>query len=155
VDFDKKIIYCHKNFCPNTKVFGPIKGRYWRVIPISPQLEKFLLDQRSTLPDCEFVLPRIREWHHGNQALYLKEFLRERKMKEIVFHALRACWATQMLANGVPAATVMKIGGWKKMSTMDIYVRLAGVEVKGATDALDFSYPESPKIPSLYLAHST
>ena len=155
VDFDKKLIYCHENFCPNTKKFGPTKGRYWRVIPISPQLEKFLQEQRNHLPYSDYVLPRIREWHHGNQALYLKEFLRERSMREIVFHALRACWATQMLANGVPTATVMKIGGWKKMSTMDIYVRLAGVEVKGATDSLDFSTPNVPSIPSLYLAHST
>jgi hypothetical protein len=43
-----------------------------------------------------------------------------------------------MLANGVPAAVVMKIGGWKKSSTMDIYLRLAGVETKGATDSLGF-----------------
>jgi integrase len=156
VDLNKKIIYCHENYCPNTKTFGPTKGRYWRVIPISPTLEKFLVELKATFPHCDYVLPRIREWHHGNQAQYLKEFLRERGIKEIVFHALRACWATQMLANGVPAATVMKIGGWRKMSTMDIYVRLAGIEVQGATDSLDFSRPESESmkavIPNLYIA---
>jgi hypothetical protein len=43
-----------------------------------------------------------------------------------------------MLASGVPAALVMRIGGWKRSSTMDIYLRLAGVDVKGATDCLDF-----------------
>lgn len=32
----------------------------------------------------------------------------------------------------------MRIGGWKRSSTMDIYLRLAGVDVKGATDCLDF-----------------
>jgi len=57
-------------------------------------------------------------------------------------HALRACFATQMLANGVPSPIVMKIGGWKKSSTMDIYLRLAGVDTKGATDCLQFS-PEN------------
>jgi len=51
---------------------------------------------------------------------------------------LRACFATQMLANGVPAPVVIKIGGWKKSSTMDIYLRLAGVDTKGATDCLQF-----------------
>jgi hypothetical protein len=32
----------------------------------------------------------------------------------------------------------MKIGGWKKSSTMDIYLRLAGIETRGATDCLEF-----------------
>jgi hypothetical protein len=47
-----------------------------------------------------------------------------------------------MLANGIPAPVVMKIGGWKKMATMDIYLRLAGVETKGANECLG-STPES------------
>jgi integrase len=59
-------------------------------------------------------------------------------MKPIKFHALRACFATQMLANGVSAPIVMKIGGWKKSATMDIYLRLAGVDTKGATECLQF-----------------
>lgn len=46
--------------------------------------------------------------------------------------------ATQMLASGVSAPVVMKIGGWKKSSTMDIYLRLAGIDTKGATDCLEF-----------------
>jgi hypothetical protein len=32
----------------------------------------------------------------------------------------------------------MKIGGWKKSSTMDIYLRLAGVDTKEATECLEF-----------------
>ena len=44
-----------------------------------------------------------------------------------------------MLVNGIPAAIVMKIGGRTKMATMNIYVRLAGIEVKGATDCLKFT----------------
>jgi len=41
-----------------------------------------------------------------------------------------------MPAHGVAAPVVMKIGGWKNSSTMDIYLRLSGVDVKGATDCL-------------------
>ena len=41
-----------------------------------------------------------------------------------------------MLASGVNQATVMKIGGWQDLKTFQIYVRLAGIEIKGATDAL-------------------
>ena len=55
---------------------------------------------------------------------------------DVVFHTLRACFATHMLALGVDQATVMKIGGWKDIKTFQIYIRLAGIEVKGATDIL-------------------
>lgn len=68
----------------------------------------------------------------------LKNFLHSINVKPIKFHALRAYFATQMLASGVPSPIVMKIGGWKKSATMDIYLRLAGVDTKGATDCLQF-----------------
>jgi integrase len=69
----------------------------------------------------------------------LKTFLKSLNIKPVKFHALRACFATQMLANGVPAPIVMKIGGRKNTSTMDIYLRLAGVDTKGATECLEFT----------------
>lgn len=40
--------------------------------------------------------------------------------------------------SGVSAPIVMKIGGWKKSSTVDIYLRLVVVDTKGATDCLEF-----------------
>ena len=43
-----------------------------------------------------------------------------------------------MLASGVSAPIVMKIGGWKKSSTMDIYLVLFGVDTKEATECLEF-----------------
>lgn len=42
---------------------------------------------------------------------------------------------------GVPLVKVMAIVGHKKMETTDIYLRLAGVDIKGATDALGYSAP--------------
>jgi len=41
-----------------------------------------------------------------------------------------------MLRHGVEAAKVMKICGWKELKTMQHYVRLAGIEITGATDNL-------------------
>ena len=49
----------------------------------------------------------------------LKTVLKLLNIKPVKLHALRATIATQMLANGVPAPEVMKIGGWKKSSTME------------------------------------
>jgi hypothetical protein len=41
-----------------------------------------------------------------------------------------------MLRTGVEPAKVMKIGGWKELKTMQRYVRLAGIDVMGATEAI-------------------
>tara|TARA_B100000925_G_scaffold289873_1_gene273762 strand:- start:2730 stop:2876 length:147 start_codon:yes stop_codon:yes gene_type:complete len=47
-----------------------------------------------------------------------------------------------MLASGVSAATVLRIGGWKRSSTMDIYLRLAGLDFKGATNSIQDIIPK-------------
>jgi integrase len=54
----------------------------------------------------------------------------------VKFHALRACFATQLLAKNIAPAIVMKICGWKNLKTMEFYVRLAGVSEEGATECL-------------------
>ena len=129
-----------RSYDSNAKKNGPTKGRYWRTVPINSSLYKLIIDLKNgpKKAGSEYVLPRSKDWDNGDQAVSLKNFLKSIGIKPIKFHALRACFATQMLANGVPAPIVMKIGGWKKSSTMDIYLRLAGVDTKGATDCLQF-----------------
>jgi integrase len=56
----------------------------------------------------------------------------------IKFHDLRATWATLMLSKGVEPIKVMIMGGWKDLKTMQIYIRKAGVDIKGITDRLNF-----------------
>lgn len=138
IDFEKNLIMVHQAFDSFTKKIGPTKGRYWRVVPISESLRSFLIELKATSGENEFVLPHSKTWFNGEQAAPLKEFLEAVGLRPVKFHTLRACWATQMLANGVSAAVVMRIGGWKRSSTMDIYLRLAGVDVSGATECLDF-----------------
>ena len=55
----------------------------------------------------------------------------------MTFHTLRATWATRMLDLGVSQTKVMAIGGWKDLDTFNICVRLAAIDVTGATDCLD------------------
>ena len=43
--------------------------------------------------------------------------------------------------DGVAPAIVMKIGGWKDLKVMQRYVRMAGVEVNGATENLKIMPP--------------
>lgn len=69
----------------------------------------------------------------------LRDFCKLIGIPEINFHALRACFATQLLRNGVEPARVMKIAGWKDLNTMMRYVRLSGVDVAGVTDSLKFT----------------
>lgn len=49
-----------------------------------------------------------------------------------------ACFATQLIATGIPATVVMKICGWRDMKTMQRYIRLAGIDEAGATEVLRF-----------------
>ena len=143
IDLEKNTIRVDRSFDSNLKQVGPTKARYWRSVPINSNLRKLILDlSKKRDGEDEFVLPRSKTWDNGDQAVPLKDFLRSIKMKPIKFHALRACFATQMLASGVPAPVVMKIGGWKKTDTMDIYLRLAGVQTKDATKCLEFDPDE-------------
>jgi len=125
-----------------TRSYGPLKGRYWRNIPISSGLYSLLqelLKQNFGADQFgEFLLPRFKEWDNGEQAEVLRTFCREISVPSVRFHTLRACFATHLISQGVPSITVMKICGWKDLKTMERYIRLAGVDERGATEGLDF-----------------
>jgi integrase len=140
IDLETNVLMVDKSYDSNSRIVGPTKARYWRTIPINKSLLNLINDIKlnSFGDSCPFVLPRSKDWDNGDQAVPLRNFLQSINMQVVKFHCLRACFATQMLASGVPAALVMKIGGWKRSATMDIYLRLAGVDTKGATDCLQF-----------------
>lgn len=135
VDFDNKMIYVHENWTNKTG-YGPTKGRYWRSVPISDQMVTFLKELKLKTEKTGFVLPHFKDWENGNQAQVLRIFCEGSGLPSIKFHTLRACFATQLIKDGVAPAIVMKICGWKDLKTMQRYIRLAGIEVKGATDGL-------------------
>lgn len=124
--------------------YGPTKGHYWRQVPINSELYWFL---RTYLPKAqfgkdkygEFVFdPKLPYWMRGEQARVLRLFCEANGLQSIKFHTLRACFATQLLGLGVAEDKVMKMGGWKDVETMRIYVRLAGIMEHGATEGLRF-----------------
>jgi integrase len=114
------------------------KAGYWRNVPISPELNGLLVELKQTTGHLPNVLPRNNYWDRGVQANPLRFFLKSIGLPSVKFHTLRACFATQLLSDGVEMTKVMKIGGWKDIKTMQIYLRLAGVDEKGATDGLRF-----------------
>jgi len=131
-----------RSYNKRTREYKSTKAGYWRNVPISDELKDLLIDLKSNLNEREtknakeFVLPRIRDWERGYQARTLKFYLTSINLKPIKFHALRACFATSLLSQGVPSPVVMKICGWRDLKTMEYYVRVAGVNEKGATQCL-------------------
>ena len=138
VDFENKLIRVKKSFNKRTKEVKTTKAGYWRNVPISSELNNLLVELKNFTGTTSWVLPRLVEWDRGEQAKPLRQFLKDIGLPSVKFHTLRACFATQLLADGVEAAKVMKIGGWKDLKTMQIYMRLAGVDEKGATEVLRF-----------------
>ena len=51
-----------------------------------------------------------------------------------------------MLAQGSPLSVVMKIVGHRRMSTTDVYNRLAGVGIQGATNGLGYHLPNEASL---------
>lgn len=73
----------------------------------------------------------------GHAGRILRDFLvRIGVEKYVTFHTLRACFATHTLTSGAEPTQVMKMGGWSDFKTFQIYIRMAGVDVKGVTDKL-------------------
>lgn len=136
VDFEKRTITVSKSYNGRMKKVTGTKGRYWREVPISPDLERLLMELKNTTKGRLQVLPRHTDWDRGEQARILREFCTGIGIPSVKFHALRACFATQLLRDKVAPAIVMKICGWKDLKTMQRYIRLAGIEIEGATDGL-------------------
>ncbi|MEK6627212.1 MAG: site-specific integrase [Bdellovibrionota bacterium] len=140
VDLENRRLFINKSFNKRSNKTGPTKSGYIREVPINDELARLLMKLRAQhSATSKFVLPRIHAWNKGEQARVLREFCKLIGIPEINFHALRACFATQLLRNGVEPARVMKICGWKELATMQRYIRLSGVDVAGVTDSLKFT----------------
>jgi integrase len=139
IDLEKRIISVSKSYNNARRKIKCTKSGYWRSVPISNDLRGVINELRDedTKPE-DFVLDRHYAWKNGQAGRILRQYLKDIGIiSNVVFHTLRACFATHMLASGADQATVMKIGGWRDIKTFQIYVRLAGIEVTGATDVLD------------------
>ena len=108
-----------------------------RIVEIAPNLCGILQELKLQTYDSAFVLPRSRDWEKGEQARMLRMFLQGIGLPTVRFHDLRSVWCCLMLSNGVEPIKVMSMGGWTQLKTMQIYIRKAGVNIKGITNGLD------------------
>lgn len=142
IDWEQKLITVARAYNGRTKVITSTKAGYWRDVPMSRDCVRLLQELRPVTGSSLYVLPRLDRWPNGIQASVLRTFCLEHELPSIRFHTLRACFGTQLLREGVSSAIVMKMAGWKDLKTMQRYIRLAGVEVAGATDKLSVLPPE-------------
>jgi integrase len=136
VDFERDLIDISKTDDPKTGLKDCPKNGEARKIPIDPETRAILLELRQLTykTDSDLVLPHWREFAGGEQGKPLKLILSALGLTPIRWHDLRATGITLMLTKRTPHSVIMKISGHRSISSFNIYVRLAGVEVKGETD---------------------
>lgn len=155
LDWEKKLITVSKSFAPKLKAVKSTKAGYWRKVPMNAELEALLMDLRAKTPMAQKeVLPRVARWRNGEAAKFLRDYCLQIGIPSVNFHALRACFATHLLNAGVTSPIVKKICGWTEEKVMNRYIRLAGLDVAGATEALKFpsftgARPEFGKVVNL------
>lgn len=136
VDFENSTITVSKSYNCRMRATKSTKAGYWRAVPISVELNRLLQDLKANAGKREWILPRFYKWTKGLQAKELRKFCLGVGLPSVRFHALRACFATQLIRNGVPPIQIQKICGWRDLKTMQRYIRLAGIEIIGATEGL-------------------
>jgi len=114
-----------------------------RYVEIADSLRTLIKELKLRSAGLNFVLPRMSRWDKGEQARELRMFLQGMGLPPMRFHDLRATWATLLLSRGLEPIKVMKMGGWKDMKTMMIYVRKAGIDLKGCMDGINFHEPSN------------
>jgi integrase len=140
VDFEAGTISISRSW--NSKNgFTSTKNQKTRVVPISGELMSFLRGLKLQRGSEEFILPHLTEWSRGEAARVTKAFCKLLGITDIRFHDLRATFITSLLARGESLARVMAIVGHSDMETTNVYLRKAGIELKGGTEKLGYKIP--------------
>lgn len=140
VDFENSIIRVGKSWSSKNG-FTSTKNQKSRVMPISQELMQFLKEWKLSGGMKEFVLPHLTEWSRGDAADVTRSFCKSIGVTAIKFHDLRATFITSLLTQSESLARVMAIVGHADIYTTNVYLRLAGVDIKGATEKLGFEIP--------------
>ncbi|MBK9039459.1 MAG: site-specific integrase [Bdellovibrionales bacterium] len=132
VNFDNKTILVSCSWNKKDGIKDLTKSGEDRIIEIAGPLMAVLRELKVQNQDSVFVLPRIQTWDDGRQAEMLRMFLTGINIPHVRFHDLRASWATMLLSQGLEPAKVMRLGGWRDLKTLMIYVRKAGIDTRGS-----------------------
>ncbi len=144
-DVDEKngIIRVSKSFNKRINTTKCPKNGTWRNVDISSQLQELISELKNARLNAKYVLPQHPEWKHGDAGKVPRMFLERIDIdKDVVFHTLRAFFATHLLSTGVEPLKVTRMGGWSDLKTFQIYLRMSGVDVRGVAEGLQV-LPES------------
>lgn len=141
LDFETKTISVSKSWSSKNG-YTSTKNQKSRVVPISEEFFKFLKELKVQRGTEEFVLPHLQEWTRGQAAKVIKSFCKSIAITDIKFHDLRATFITNLLSRGEPLVRVMAIVGHSDMETTNVYLRKAGIELRGATDRIGYEIPK-------------
>lgn len=142
INWETRTLSVTKSYNCQKRITKSTKSGCWRTVPISDSLIELLKEIKATAGDRAEVLPRLKGWSKGEQAIRLRMFCMGIGLPSVKFHTLRACFATQLIRNGVAPIQIQKICGWKDLETMQRYIRLAGIETVGVTEVLKILPPE-------------
>ncbi len=140
IDLESGNIMINKSWTSKTGTKSTKTG-HWRIVPIAKDLKPLLISLLTDSSTGEQLLPHPHQWTRGSQARVLKEFCSGIGITPIRFHDLRATFITQLFQNGASIAEVQAVVGHTELKTTQRYLRLAGVDVKGVTDKLNFTMP--------------
>lgn len=138
VDLETMLITVNKSYNHRMGGIKSTKNRKSRQIPINEELKNILNELKISTFKSGYVLQRLSLLRRGEASKTTRDFCRMIGIREINFHATRACWAIQCLNSGVMVPVVMSMGGWHGFKAFQHYLRLSGVEVNGATSNLSF-----------------
>ncbi len=134
VDLENNIINICSSYSSKLNIDKTTKNEKLRNFPINSELKSHLLQLKIRTQNSEYVLPRITSWRRGEAAKVTRGFCKAIGIREINFHAIRACWAIQSLEARIEVPKVMRLGGWQGFKSFQHYIRLSGVEIEGVTD---------------------
>ena len=142
IDLEGGIIHVSRSWSSKNG-FTSTKNQKTRQVPISSELGRFLKEYGLQRSNEEFVLPHFSEWTRGDAADVTRNFCKSLELTDIRFHDLRATFITNLLSRGESLARVMAVVGHSDMETTNVYLRKAGIELKGATDKLGYEIPQT------------
>jgi integrase len=140
IDLDQQMISVNKSWNKKIGIKSTKNGR-WRKVPIADQLVP-LLKPMLLGPANEPLIKMNYILKKGEQARVIRQFCQGIGITPITHHNCRATFITQLFAAGASIAEVQAIVGHVDLKTTQRYLRLAGVDVAGVTNKLDFTLPQ-------------
>ncbi|MBT4267936.1 MAG: site-specific integrase [Deltaproteobacteria bacterium] len=145
VSLEDKMISVSRSWNSKLGISKCTKTGKFRTIPIADAIMPMVRELMVGDPKGH-LLPRNKKWDKGRQSEVLKDFCRSIGITPVKYHSLRATFLTHLLSSGCSIPVCQKISGHSDLKSFMIYIRLAGVDLKGATNALNLDIPGSVSV---------